>query len=133
MSTRPPGRPKKPKPPMKRADDAFSKYIRARDKVCQAQSFTLVKCKGYLQCCHIHGRAEIAIRVDEHNAIAMCAAHHMYFTNHDSDWYGFIEETYPGRRDELWRRTREWRESGQKVDWRFQAKYWTEVVKQYDS
>jgi hypothetical protein len=118
---------------MLKADQAFSKFIRARDKVCQAQSFTQVACSGYLQCCHIHGRGEWAIRVDEDNAIAMCAAHHTYFTHHDSAWYGFIEENYPGRRDELWAKVRWHRESGQKLDWQSLATKWVERVRQQEA
>jgi hypothetical protein len=116
VSTRPKDRPKQDF--MKRADKAFSLFIRARDGGCMAAGAMGVTCSGNLQCCHIIGRGELSIRVNPLNAIAMCQAHHMFFTPRIATWHDFVDIRFPGRWDELRGLVREHRESMRKVDWR---------------
>ncbi len=54
----------------KKADDAFSKLIRARDGICVANRVRTEKCEspGWLQCAHIHSRDYSATRLDPENA-----------------------------------------------------------------
>lgn len=113
---------------MARADAAFSKYIRSRDGMCLAAGFDGRDCKGNLQCCHIIGRGELAIRTDPDNAVTMCASHHVYYTHNPGQWLDFVERRWPGRLDELRRRVRDHVASGLKVDWKFQKAYWEEQL-----
>lgn len=70
-----------------KADTAFSKWIRARDGHCVAASwFPDIKCNGNMQCCHIISRRYHAVRWDPANAVAACAAHHLYGTHHPLQW-----------------------------------------------
>lgn len=103
--------------PMRRADIAFSKWIRERDGKCQAAAETIVACKGVLQCAHIIGRGEHSIRCDPLNAQALCSAHHLWYTHHTADWWEYIERTLPGRREYLWDRIQDHRAARLKVDW----------------
>jgi HNH endonuclease len=57
-----------------RADDLFSRYIRARDGCCLNCGAT-----GRLECAHIFSRRHWATRHDPRNAIALCFACHTYF------------------------------------------------------
>jgi len=109
---------------MKRADQAFSKYIRLRDGKCQACGAT-----EYLQCAHIITRSYKAIRVVEDNAVALCRSCHVKFTHRPLEWREWVEDHYPGRWEALKAEALKY----SKVDWKFQARYWTERVKQIDS
>jgi hypothetical protein len=91
-------RPKRPKKPTRtqlkrKADDMFSRLVRARG-VCAAAKFTLpparlmgfdakegIRCSQNLQCAHLVPRRYLSVRWDEGNAVAMCGAHHTYFTH----------------------------------------------------
>src|SRR4030042_1340747 len=55
-------------------DKLFSRYIKARDKVCQ-------RCDGKtgLQCSHYHSRRKRSVRWDEDNACLLCFGCHIYF------------------------------------------------------
>lgn len=67
-----------------KADDLFSRYIRARDKHCQRCGAT-----GRLECAHIFSRRHWATRHCESNAIALCFFCHAYFTGNPlefADW-----------------------------------------------
>jgi hypothetical protein len=108
---------KKTKAPMRQADVLFSKMIRERDGHCQAAGWDVVKCNGRLQCCHVVSRRYKSVRVDPENAIAMCAAHHVYYTTHPIEWDLLIEEMFPGRLAAL----RERALSYQKVNWRVEV------------
>lgn len=71
----------------KRADTEFSKWVRNRDGKCVvAPWFPNIKCNGNLQCCHIISRRYHAIRWSPDNAVAGCAAHHLYGTHHPLEW-----------------------------------------------
>jgi len=133
MSQRPkgsaPAKKRKKKPAyMKQADKLFSVFIRARDGRCRAAGAYDVTCSGNLQCCHIIGRGEIAIRVNPDNALAMCQAHHMFFTPRIAHWHDFIDGLLPGRFDELRGLVRLHRESRAKVDWRAEVAKLKELV-----
>ena len=117
----------RPRNYMHQATTAFCKYIRARDGGCQAEGAAGITCKGHLQCCHIMGRGELVVRTDEDNAIAMCQAHHIFFTPRYGRWHNFIEDTYPGRWDVLRERVRDHVASGEKAGtlfWQDQATLW---------
>lgn len=101
---------------MRQADVLFSKVIRERDGHCKAAGQHDVQCSGSLQCCHIIGRGERAIRTYEPNAIAMCQAHHMFFTHRPAAWLDFIDQEFPGLVFHLRSKARE--ERYLKVDWR---------------
>jgi len=71
----------------KKADKEFSLWIRRRDGECKVRSwFPAVACNGNLQAAHIVSRRYHAIRWDQDNAIAACAAHHLYGTHHPLEW-----------------------------------------------
>ena len=57
----------------KAADDAFSLYIRTRDKRCVTCGST-----DRLQCSHVERRSRHATRYQESNAWAQCARCHTY-------------------------------------------------------
>ena len=71
--------------PLKRADTMFSRYIRDRDGRCMGQG-SGPACSGYLQCAHIISRRYRAIRWREENAMALCQAHHTFFTHRPLEW-----------------------------------------------
>lgn len=64
-----------------RADDAFSKFIRARDKACQECGVN-----DPLQCAHLISRRYRATRWDPTNAVALCIRCHKRFTEHPLEW-----------------------------------------------
>ena len=83
-----------------RADQAWSRYIRARDGRCMAaEAFPEIRCAGSLQAMHLISRRYAATRYALWNGRAGCAAHHRWLTDrpleHD-DWCG----TWLGR--DLW-------------------------------
>lgn len=65
-----------------KADKLFSKYIRQRDKECQASGNHV----GVLQCAHLISRRYLATRFDDRNAVALCIGHHKFFTEHPIQW-----------------------------------------------
>jgi len=60
----------------KAADDAFSLYIRARDKRCVTCGST-----DGLQCSHVERRGRHSTRYREENAFAQCKRCHMFHHN----------------------------------------------------
>lgn len=74
----------------KRADELFSNLIRARAIGCWAVGHRR-ECSMSLQCCHIISRRYRGIRWDERNAVAMCGAHHTYFTHHPLEWEDYAK------------------------------------------
>ena len=100
---------------MKRADDAFSLFIKERDERC-------LNCEStyYLQCAHIRSRSYKAIRVDPDNAVALCRSCHMRFGNRPFEWEEWVEERWPGRWDAL--KTKGLTYAS--VDWKSQAEFW---------
>ncbi len=73
----------------KRADVAFSKIVRSRG-VCEARMWEAAECAGPLQCAHIISRRFSNTRCVEDNAMALCAGHHHYFTDHPVEWGRFV-------------------------------------------
>jgi hypothetical protein len=69
----------------KKADKLFSERIR-EEAICWAKYETPPACNGNIQCCHVMSRRYRAIRWSEDNAVAMCAAHHLYYTLHPLEW-----------------------------------------------
>jgi hypothetical protein len=68
------------------ADKLFSEFVREQASGCWAFGERLL-CNGALQCCHIMSRRYRAIRWDyPANAVAMCGAHHTYYTHHPLEW-----------------------------------------------
>lgn len=120
MSRRPPSKPRF----MEKADRAFSKYIRARDGKCLSCGSS-----EFLQCAHLITRSYKSIRVNELNAVALCRSCHVKYTHKPLEWRQWVETRYPGRWDELKGVALEYG----KVDWQFQARYWTERVKQVNA
>ncbi len=47
---------------------------------------TSFDCNGYLQCAHVVSRRYRATRWVKENAVALCAAHHLYWTHHPLEW-----------------------------------------------
>lgn len=70
----------------KRADTAFSKAVRARGMCELAPMRPDLECAGALQCCHVLSRSYRAVRWMPQNALAGCAAHHVYFTHRPLEW-----------------------------------------------
>ena len=113
MSRRPP----KKSNYMRRADQAFSRYIRARDGEC-------VNCgsKDFLQAAHIISRSYKSIRVNPENCVALCRSCHVKFTHRPLEWREWVEDVFPGRWDELKEQALRY----ERIDWKFQAAYWKE-------
>lgn len=120
MSRRPP----KKSNHMARADKWFSKFIRLRDGQCVNCGST-----AYLQAAHVHSRSYKSIRVNPDNCVALCRSCHVRFTHRPLEWHEWVEEQFPGRWDELKRLALGY----EKVDWKFQEKYWRERVYQLEN
>ena len=70
-----------------KADKAFSLWVRERDGRCVVRDwFPAIACNGRLQCCHVVSRRYHAVRWVPENAVAGCAAHHLYGTHHPLEW-----------------------------------------------
>jgi hypothetical protein len=78
----------------RRADKLFSQKVRSIG-ICMLRGQDNVKCGGFLQCAHIVGRVNHALRWDLQNALSLCAGHHAYYTNHPWDWRGIIQNLFP--------------------------------------
>ncbi len=92
---------RKPVSPLKRAkreaDKAFSLYIRSRDGRCMLAGLDKVRCGGVLQCMHLRTRGDYGLRYDEVNALTGCQGHHVFYTNHPSDWDILLEAHFHDR------------------------------------
>lgn len=75
----------------KEADTRFSRAIKMRDKRCQAIGYKF-KCSFTLQAAHLIRRRYFATRWSLDNAVALCGAHHVYFTHNDIEWIDWIIE-----------------------------------------
>jgi hypothetical protein len=71
----------------KRADDVFSKLVRARGH-CENCDST-----RDLQCAHIISRRYAHTRTDLANAFCLCAKCHFRFTDWPLEFAGFVEQT----------------------------------------
>ena len=81
---------------------AFSRYIIARDKVCQMAGKideVFAACGGVLQCSHIKTtKAYPNLRYDPVNAIALCYRHHIHYWHKETgEAYKWWEKAYPAR------------------------------------
>lgn len=104
---------------MAQATDLHSKLVRRRDGRCMAVGAYGVECKGVLQCCHIIGRGELVIRTHLDNAVAMCQAHHRFFTSRPAAWEVWVRSEFPNRWEGLRYIVRKWYEAGcPSVDWK---------------
>jgi hypothetical protein len=83
-----------------RADALWSKVIRLRDGECQAQRVHGIICSGTLQGAHLIPRRYMSVRFDEGNGVALCGAHHTYFTHFPLEWADWIERRLDPK---LWR------------------------------
>lgn len=91
-------------------DNIFSRYIRARDQICQRCGKT-----ENLQCAHILSRSYSAVRCDPDNAIAMCYSCHIGWWHHNPVEAGrWFDNRWPGRYDSIRKKT----QKPVKVDWR---------------
>lgn len=82
-----------------KADKLFSLRIRSRGR-CEAEGYRFT-CSMQLQCCHIVPRKYMKVRWDDDNALAMCGAHHTFFTHNPLEWVTFVEDKFPGRWESL--------------------------------
>lgn len=80
------------------ADKWFSLCVRHR------ANYQCESCGGEASdCCHLFGRRKYATRWHPLNAIALCRTCHNNFGNEPLLWVDFIDQRWPGRRDELLR------------------------------
>lgn len=78
-----------------KADKEFRDLVRARG-YCQAAAHdTIVTCGPPLQCAHIEGRANFRLRWEPLNALCLCGAHHIWFTEHPIAWAVLIMSFFP--------------------------------------
>lgn len=102
---------------MRKADQAFSRYIRERDGACQ-------RCaeRDGLQCAHIVSRRYRVTRWDEDNAMALCMRCHVYFTHRPLEWENFIDAEW----DYFWFELRKRALVTDPPDWKELAVPWVE-------
>lgn len=75
---------------MHKSDKLFSRLVRERDQTCQAAGTDMVECKGNLQAAHIHSRSYKSIRTNFENCLALCAAHHTFYTHRPLEWEQWV-------------------------------------------
>lgn len=94
-------------PNMDPADKAFSDAIRRRDNFQCQYCGRIGKDTAYIDCAHIVGRRDKALRWDADNAITLCREHHRYFTDHPAE-FRCVVRNWKGQDylDELDRRRR---------------------------
>ena len=99
-----------------KADKLFSEVIRSVG-YCEAQGFDNVACSNQLQTMHIVSRRFNATRCDTRNALAGCAAHHRFYTDHPRQFSRFITQTWAQEYyDQMYERSRD-SSLGKRVDW----------------
>lgn len=96
----------------RKADTLFAKYIRSIG-ACEMQPYDSIRCGGSLQCCHIIGRSNMALRYDDKNAICMCQGHHVYYTFHPMEFLEKISRHFKP----YWEYLQEKRNQKVKVDY----------------
>lgn len=75
------------------ADKWFSMCVRERsDWKCEKCGTQYTPPTAGLQCAHIYGRANKAVRLDPLNAFALCAHCHMYFTANPLEFADFVKK-----------------------------------------
>ena len=76
-------------------DGLFSDCVRTRANWCEAADQPIGYgggCSGQLECAHIHGRRHQYLRHDPLNAVTLCTAHHMWYTNNPTLFTRWLEE-----------------------------------------
>ena len=66
---------------LRRADEAFSRYVRQRDGRC-----VVCKSTARLQCAHIISRRYRGTRWNPANAVCLCASCHVYYEHRPLEW-----------------------------------------------
>jgi hypothetical protein len=100
---------------MHRADALFSKLVRDRDRACQAAGTDTTECRGNLQSAHIHSRSYKSIRTNFDNAVALCAAHHLFYTHRPIEWEIWVRHNLG---DARWEDLRALALRYDRVDWK---------------
>jgi hypothetical protein len=80
---------------MAAADKAFADHIKERDEGCRAAGTDTTGCNGYLQCAHLQSRRYKSIRWDDSNAVALCMAHHFFYTVRPLEWIDWVDRVQP--------------------------------------
>lgn len=62
--------------------------IRHRDGRCQVGH---CGSRDDLQCAHLIGRGKLRTRFEPENAVALCRAHHVYYTHRETDWFRWCQ------------------------------------------
>ena len=101
---------------MKRADTAFSVWVRSRG-VCESDRDSHTQ---NLQCAHIISRSYRTTRTYELNALCLCQGCHVFYTHRPLEWRLFIDDRFPGRWDDIQQRAL----THDKVDWKAEAEHW---------
>jgi hypothetical protein len=84
-----------------KADRLYSLKVREVGYCQLAAWFPAITCNGNLQCCHVISRRYKAVRWSLDNAVAGCAAHHLYGTHHPLEWIDAAENRPEIAYDEL--------------------------------
>jgi len=73
-------------------DALWALKVKTRDGyVCQ-------QCGGMASdAAHVYGRKNMRLRFDPLNGIALCRSCHRYFTDHNDEWYAWVEKWFPKR------------------------------------
>jgi hypothetical protein len=77
----------------KRADTAFSLWVRKTIGHCQAEGYG-IKCSSVLQCAHIVTRSNLTLRYNANNVLCLCSAHHFWFHRHPLEFVEFLLQRY---------------------------------------
>ena len=82
--------PKKPsrKTLKRKADKLWAGLIKAEGK-CEAEGHE-IRCNGVLQAAHVIRRGYLATRWDLNNGIALCQAHHVFWTHRPYEWEDWV-------------------------------------------
>lgn len=86
--------------PQKRADQVFSRYIRASRGRCQDDRPEHV-CAGPLQTAHGHERGHLRTRYDERNVWSLCLGAHFYYGMHPTIWDAFMRRHQGDAHEEI--------------------------------
>lgn len=103
---------------LKKADQAFSRYIRERDGKCMVCGSTY-----RLQCMHIISRRYRGLRWDKGNAVTGCAKCHTRFTNWPLEWEAWVDDYFSQVMPDPWLSLRR-RALAFDGDWKDLAEEW---------
>lgn len=76
---------------MKKADKAFSQYVRDRDGKCVLDCD---KCTTVIQCGHLIRRGKLSVRFDETNCNAQCSYHNFLHNSEPEHYYRWFIKNY---------------------------------------